>query len=353
MANSLSERLKILQQKGYFESGGGRHVAGGLGEALENVGKGFNSVTSGIKTGLDLRDQVLNARLAQEKAVREAQKQASELTPMRDLIAPLTRENATINESTTPEQRAEMDKLYAKRDALGDENLAQSKTRAEISNLLETTPVTPPKTGVHRIISKKTGKVLYSFPSSPGTGDTITEVGEDSKDDKNVAKEDAASRRGVNVIKNYYTSLRALQGDEQIGAGKSTRLGVEGLLSRIPVVGRSMMKDMSQTTGFRVTQGARLAGAMGDSGNKALAEQKNALELLSPPGTRDLDLSEKQALATLLEGIKNKTPEEEKEYQEAVKAFEMGKEKTDSSGAVPKVGETFNGEKVISVKKIQ
>ena len=139
------------------------------------------------------------------------------------------------------------------------------------------------------------------------------------------SRQDEAARRAVSVVKNYYTQLKRIQGEEPISGSESFGLGVRGLASRIPAIGRATMPETSQLTGFRQSQGARLAKAFGDSGNIALQEQKNALELLSPPGTRDLDIAERQALATALEGIKNRTPEEEKMHQEAVGSFELKK----------------------------
>lgn len=337
MADSLSELIRLKREQGFYESGGQEEYA------TDKLNRAFGTLR---QTGLDInkiRNESIEmalkkkaAQIAEEQAGREKVKFEQEYA----LPKPLPQGVEGPQEEPVS--------LFRK-----TKETAMDLQRSEAEK--NRRPAPPVKGGIHRIISKKTGKTLYEFPSSPGTGDTITVVGEDGKDDKNIAKEDAASRRGVAVAKNYYTSLRALQGQDAIGAGKSAMLGVEGLISRAPVVGRSMTKDMSQITGMRTSQGARLAGAMGDSGNKALAEQKNALELLAPPGTRDLDIAEKQALATLLEGIKNKTPEEEKEYQEALKAFEMGKAESQSGGqsAVPKVGEMFNGEKVIGVKKIQ
>lgn len=213
-----------------------------------------------------------------------------------------------------------------------------------------------PKGGIHRIIHKKTGQVLSEYPSTPGTGDTITLVGEDTdkdKEDKVQSRKDEASRQAVNVIKNYYSSVRNIQGKEDVGLGSSLGIGIQGLTSRIPAVGRALQPETSQVTGFRTSQGARLAKSFGDSGNIALQEQKNALELLAPPGTRNLDLAEKQALATALEGIKNRTPEEEAMYQEVKKSFELGAEQPKETTAVPRIGENFNGEKVIGVRKIK
>jgi hypothetical protein len=343
MANNVQGLSEMLRELAYYQ-GGGRPEGG---RDIDKVNSIFGTVEKGVTGYQDIIKNVLANKKAELANKEEQLKQ----TPVRDVRMPLSPELMRRDTNTSPEMIKAQDEYYAQRDAMGDVTIGQDKTLAETEALRREKQTTAQKSGTTRIYDKKTGKILREIPSSLGTGDQWIPVGENdssANEDKVRKRQDDAARQALNVVKNYYSSLKDIQG-ETIGAGESAKIGVAGLTSRIPVLGRAIQKDTSQLTGYRAAQGARLAGAMGDSGNKALAEQKNALELLAPPGTRDLSISQNQALATILEGIKNRTPEEESLYQQVVQSFN----RTGTDGAVPQVGGTFNGEKVIRVRKVR
>jgi len=143
--------------------------------------------------------------------------------------------------------------------------------------------------------------------------------------DKTQLRQDEGARRAVSLIKNYYRGLNSLQGEDEVGFLESLGRGAQGISAQIPVTGRAITPKTSQLVKFRKSQGARLAKAFGDAGNIAFREQKNALELLSPLGTRNPKVAEKQALTVALEGIKNRSPEEESLLKEAREAFNFGR----------------------------
>lgn len=124
----------IYRQKAFYEGGGGEEPV------TDKINKIFSTISQG---GLDMSkmkndaiDRALKKKqmqIADEENKRKSVEQSSKLTPVRDLQFPITPTNATINESTTPEQREEIDALYKNREAVGDVNLEQANTLSEIN----------------------------------------------------------------------------------------------------------------------------------------------------------------------------------------------------------------------------
>lgn len=128
-ANSISE----LAQKIAYYQGGGKDP----GErTVDKIGTLGDTITSQSKNYIDINkainDSTLKALEAKKLEIENKTAQTA-LTPMRDITMPLTKENATLNENTTPEQKTAQNELYAKRDAMGDKTLGQAKAAAEIN----------------------------------------------------------------------------------------------------------------------------------------------------------------------------------------------------------------------------
>ena len=155
---------------------------------------------------------------------------------------------------------------------------------------------------------------------------TFDDTAKSDRPDLVSQRQDEAARRAVSLVKNYYQSLRTTQGTDDVGLMESLGRGLQSATSKIPITGRAFTPGSSQLNAVRSSMGARLAKAFGDSGNIALQEQKNALNLLAPMGTQNVDIAEQQALTTALEGIKNRSPEEESAYQQLKKSFTSGDE---------------------------
>ncbi len=172
------------------------------------------------------------------------------------------------------------------------------------------------------VIDKATGKVVGKARKG---SITVGETKANSSDINAKTKaKDQSIRTGIELIKNYYSRLSQLQGENDPGVLGSAKLGATGMVAKTPILGRALSPELSDLDAFRKSQGASLAKAAGDSGNIALVEQENALKILAPPGTRDLKRAEATAITRFLEGATAKT-EEEKQYLNNLKSTYFGR----------------------------
>lgn len=120
--------LADLQRQAAF------YGAGGQSEGTRDIDK-VNKIFGTVQSGGDSIMGIVKNVLAAKKTSLENQQKQGELTPWRDIAAPLTPANATINANTAPDQRMQMDQLYGKRETMGTTTLDQMKTAAGIQHL--------------------------------------------------------------------------------------------------------------------------------------------------------------------------------------------------------------------------
>ena len=139
--NSLSE---LIRKQAFYNSGG-MDV-----DPVEKTNQLIGTITGAAKAGLDIKkshdDIIMNVlKRKSEKIAQDRAKQ--ELTPYRDIVSPLTPANAEVDENTTPERMAAIDKLYADREAMGDASLGQvgmiEKINAQKAKANQTQEVLP------------------------------------------------------------------------------------------------------------------------------------------------------------------------------------------------------------------
>jgi len=174
--DTLSE---LIRKQSFYNSGGeepGTTTADRFNQGVKLIGGVGDIVSNTINNVLAIK----KANLERQKLKADINEKLQGQTPMRDLTMPLNPQTMRIDENTTPEQRAEQDKIYAAREAMGTGTLDQAKEMSEIEKNLRERQLNPMKSGVHRFVDRKTGKILQEIPSTPGTGDTTTLIGEGS-----------------------------------------------------------------------------------------------------------------------------------------------------------------------------
>lgn len=139
--NALSE---LIRKQAFYNSGGKDVDAlDKFNTVLDTANKGISGYQEARKSHDDIIMNVLKRK--SEKIAQD--KSSQELTPYRDIVTPLTPGNASITENTTPKQMAEIEKLYADREAMGNASLGQvgmiEKINAQKAKANQTQDVLP------------------------------------------------------------------------------------------------------------------------------------------------------------------------------------------------------------------
>lgn len=304
--------INDLAQKIAFYQAGGKDPGTSGGERFM---AGFDMVNHAVKSVLDIK----KAQYENQKTQAETQKLTEESTPFRDIALPLTPSNATINENTTPEQRKSIDMLYGVREAMGNKTLRQAKTESDIIPKDR-------KGGIHRIINKITGQVISEYPSSPGTGDTFTAVGEETlptytkSEILGMSPEVRATLGKYKIVddtapnKNEdenQTVESILSGIDRLGQIRSSMNGLERGATVVPggtAVGRMVSGDLSSWETEKNLLAQRL-GKLVERNRMSDDDRKFYLRQFSSPAATDAAFTaNSEALRNALSGMKKVVP---------------------------------------------
>ena len=391
--SDLSNRLELLRQLAFFQAGGGKRTGlQDFSDLLTGLGQGTQSAGQGFQSGGE-------AILAATKAEQESRPYSEYVLPKsKDEVAKKLFEQQTATRSQAIKNN--LQKLFQERGfgsekptpseiGIASENVPQVQPyisrEQQLSALQEETPFninmplsaaktyadtqealakaqsylskeekSPMKVGIHRIVDKRTGKVLQEIPSTAGTGDTFTLVGSDTTESKAVLAENKATSAIKKKLEGEIADARSIGktsiaelnrilplNDESSGGviGGLRQKGMsainiedEKFRNTADVINsaRSMVaKVLKSTFGGQLSDGEReyLNSVYGAMPNLSIAERRIALTNVKRMFENKIQEKENKYLEITGEGFKSKGSKEEISTPKTVRVFNpQGKE---------------------------